>query len=371
MSCIVGIAGEVPEHKYKQSDLLTYMSRSGGLTGTDKERWLSAVYRHSGIEERYSVLPDFTFDGGELFDPYDKADPSVEQRMKAFEDHAPSLLLKACKKVFNRIEDHHNKPLDPQSITHVITITCTGLSAPGLEIKLVEDLGLKDSVQCFAVNFMGCYAAFPALRIADALCKADPEAMVLIAGVELCTLHFQNKNDEDTLLANALFSDGAGAMVVTSCDKAYRDFSQDKLRLDLFRTEHILAGKSDMAWGVGSTGFNMRLTSYVPELLSKAFGPAVQKLGNVFPDAEISYWAIHPGGRRILDLCKKGLSLNGHLDPSYDILSRYGNMSSVTVMFVLQELWERQESWDKGKKLLAAGFGPGLTMETALMEPVI
>jgi predicted naringenin-chalcone synthase len=206
---------------------------------------------------------------------------------------------------------------------------------------------------------MGCFAAFPALKLAQSLVRSTPAAQVLIVDVELCTLHFQKAFEPDVVVANALFADGASAALLSA--------QPGKLKLHDFRSHIIPGSENDMAWIIGETGFDMKLSSYVPRLIE---GNIQAVLDRLFVDSgwsrsELELFAVHPGGRAILEKTANVLGLTqGELDVSYDILRRYGNMSSVTVFFVLRELLDR----GKKGKLFSCAFGPGLTVESAFLE---
>lgn len=233
---------------------------------------------------------------------------------------------------------------------------------------LLKALELEPSTQRTGVYFMGCYAALHGLKMADAICRSDAKAVVLVVCVELCTLHFQKDPSPDNLTANMLFADGAAAALL--CGESRRPAGQ-KWQLDGFASEVALNGWSDMAWNVSEVGFLMKLSAYVPDLLRAGIGPLIQKtlsqLNLTQPD--IQHWAIHPGGRKILDVVEDALQLPP-LEAARTVLADYGNMSSPTVLFVLAQMWRHHVDWTQPERLLAAAFGPGLTLETALFAVV-
>ncbi len=245
------------------------------------------------------------------------------------------------------------------SITHLITVSCTGFSAPGFDYHLVKEFGLAPSIHRFHIGFMGCFAAFPALKLAQSLVRSCPGAQVMIVDVEACTLHFQKDFQPDVVVANALFADGAAALLVSA--------EPGPLQLHDFRSHIIPGSENDMAWIIGETGFDMKLSSYVPRLIEGNIQAILDRLfaGSDWDRSELKLWAVHPGGRAILDKTAQVLGLtNGELAVSYDVLRQYGNMSSVTIFFVLREILNRGE---KGK-LFACAFGPGLTVESGFLE---
>jgi len=330
----------------------------------DTARKLKALYQQSGIDTRYSVVPDYSLpaDQWQFYPPTENLEPfpSLEKRMRWYREHAAALSLKA---IHRCLGERHAIP----TITHLITVSCTGMSAPGLDLELVEALGLPLHVFRTSVNFMGCYAAVHALKLAHALAAA-PGSKVLIVCTELCTLHFQQEPTLDNMLSSLLFSDGAAAALVVSDDVP--DAGGTGVRLKGFYSEIVPEGKSAMTWGLSSTGFQMTLTGYVTDLIRADFstlvGHALEKSG--ISRQQIGAWCIHPGGKRILDAIAGSLSFsNGQLDPSYAILRQYGNMSSPTILFVLRQLMENLEQ-RQANCIFGAAFGPGLTMETFVAE---
>jgi predicted naringenin-chalcone synthase len=254
--------------------------------------------------------------------------------------------------------------VSPQSITHLVTVSCTGLSAPGIDLEIVRALGLPLTVSRTSVNFMGCYAAIHALKLADAFCKADHKANVLIVAVELCTLHFQKELTVDNITSSMLFGDGAAAVLVNN------ESGPGVLEITHFHTRVAPDGQQDMAWELSSSGFRMTLSSYVPGLVEQSLGSLVQEsLAHAnLTQEEIAHWCIHPGGKKILESAQKSIGLaNGRLDTSYDVLKKYGNMSSPTILFVLREIAGRL-SPGVGERIFVAAFGPGLTMETLILN---
>lgn len=353
------IGTALPDHSYDQLELADWMA---DRISADKalKRKLKVLYKMTRIEQRHSVLPDFTMNAknSKLFKDRN-LEPKVEQRMKVYHE---SVLNLSIKSIEDTIEDED----DLKEITHLITVSCTGLSAPGVELRLKEELPFRDDLQVHAVNFVGCYAFFPALKMAEAFCQADPSARVLIVATEICTIHFQNSESEDHILSNALFADGSAACLIAG-EKAA--FLKNGLALKLENTAqmHFPQGKQDMAWEVHSSGFLMKLTSYVPDLLNAGIGQLVERLKDQIKyDGDIQNWAIHPGGRRILEVCADELKLNANqLDASYKTLRQVGNLSAPTILFVIKELWSEAKA---DQHLFACGFGPGLTLEGALFK---
>ena len=360
MAKIISIATEVPQYKHTQQHLLEFME--GAYNAGEKEKKiLSYLYRHSGIDTRYSVIPDFTLPVTEWeFFPHSKdlePFPDLEHRMRWFKTHALPLSLRSAEKCIENV-------IKKDEITHLITVSCTGMSAPGLELQLMEEMNLRADISRTAINFMGCYAAVHGLKMANDIVTANPAANVLVVCTELCSLHFQKTFTEDSITAPLLFADGSAAALVC-CDND----PHPGIRLDSFYSEVLKDAKDSMSWNLSSSGFLMTLASDVPEIFRADILPlkerAISKAG--YDQDAIKYFCIHPGGKRILQAIAKGLSLTDEdLAASYKILREYGNMSSATILFVLKEMWN-QLMEDKGAPVFAAAFGPGLTMESIIM----
>jgi predicted naringenin-chalcone synthase len=223
----------------------------------------------------------------------------------------------------------------------------------------MEGMDLNKNIFRTSVNFMGCYAAIHALKLADALCKTDASAKVLIVCTELCTLHFQKEPTMDNIASSLLFGDGSAAALVTG-----DDHKGDGLYIDGFYSEVITKGKSDMAWELSSTGFLMTLSGYVPDLIEEDFkGVAERALHKQNLNInDISHWCLHPGGKRILEAIGKSVALpSERMNESYEVLRQFGNMSSATILFVLKKMMQQKKSMPA---LFGAAFGPGLTVET-------
>lgn len=376
-SYISAIGTAVPEHRIAQRDIARFMANTLQLDDSEEQR-LQALYRASGIAYRHSVLADYGRTQGFSFFPNTpglEPFPDIQQRMKVYQHEAVRLSMAAATDCLEQLPT-----LRRADITHLIYVSCTGMYAPGVDIALVHRLGLRTSVQRTAINFMGCYAAFNALKVADSIAKAQPEANVLIVCTELCSIHFQKGTDEDTLLANALFADGAAAAVVSQ-DK---HLSAIQLSLEQFYCDLAPEGQQDMAWHIGNSGFEMRLSSYVPKIIKKEIRQVTHRLLQhlAYADGEeyalpsslnspADYYAIHPGGKRILQVIEEVLTLekddNRH---AYEVLRQYGNMSSPTILFVLQALQNELSVADHDKQILGLAFGPGLTLESMLLRVV-
>ena len=353
MSKIISIGTAVPAYCHQQMDILEFMQAVYAADEASRRK-MRFLYHQSGIRQRYSVLSDYSkpvaewkfYPQTENLEPF----PSLEQRMTLYNRQAPLLSVDA-------IRDCMNHAHDEKSITHLITVSCTGMSAPGLDLQLMELLDLQKDIFRTSVNFMGCYAAIHALKIGDAICRADTNAKVLIVCTELCTLHFQREPTMDNIACSLLFGDGAAALLLSNDES-------EGLQLDNFYSQIVPKGRRDMAWELSSSGFLMTLSGYVPELIEADFssivGHALNKANTAQDD--VSHWCIHPGGKRILEAIHKSLHFsNGQLKTSYEVLNDFGNLSSATILFVMEKMMHEKKSI---KKLFGASFGPGLTVET-------
>jgi predicted naringenin-chalcone synthase len=301
----------------------------------------------SGIEHRWSVLPPSP-DGGSQISAggfYHGESPRTSRRMQVYAEQAPKLAFGAIARLREQVE------LD--GITHLVVASCTGFVAPGIDQIIARALGL-DGVERTLVGFMGCYAAVSALRTAYHIVRSEPAARVLTVTVELCSLHLQQTDQLESLLAMLQFSDGAAAALVTS--------ESTGLEMSHLFSVQLEDSAELIQWQIGDTGFEMTLSGEVPGRIQHALADEGVRatLYNGWGPDQISSWAIHAGGRSILDAAEKGLELpQGSLWASRDVLARYGNMSSSTLMFVLAELIGRP---DTGKGV-AIAFGPGLAAE--------
>ena len=357
MSYIVAMGTANPPHQFSQSSIARFMERAMNLNPSEARK-LQALFRASGIETRHSVLSDYGridafdfFANSESMEPF----PSTAQRMEVYKAEAISISTRAAQSCLQQIT--------PATVTHLITVSCTGQYAPGLDIDLIKALGLSPTVERTNINFMGCYAAFNALKVANAICAADTDARVLVVCVELCSLHFQHENTEDNMLANALFADGAAAMLVQG--QAVPGINLKPLS---FYCDLAMEGEQDMAWSVGDRGFEMKLSAYVPQIIQKGIGDLTrQLLDRIQHRGNIDFLAIHPGGKKILSAIELAMNLPAEKNAfAYEVLRKYGNMSSPTVVFVLQAIWRQLSEADHSKTILSFAFGPGLTLESAL-----
>jgi predicted naringenin-chalcone synthase len=339
------------------------------------QRLVRTCFDSAAIDTRHTAVAemslDYRGDGAPVFFDADQGlllTPSTRERNELFTVEATALFIEAASRAVEKCDG-----VSPADVTHVITVSCTGFFNPGPDYKIVRALGLDASVQRYHLGFMGCYAAFPALRAAKAFCEADPRAVVLVVSAELCSLHVRTSNNPDTIMGSSLFADGAAAAVVTA-----RELPETGpvVVLDHFETVLTPVGEDSMAWNIGDQGFEMVLDSYVPRIIDEhivgALAPllAHEPVLAALPYSDIRHWAIHPGGRSILDKVEAKLQLTrDQLVPSRETLRNYGNMSSATVMFVLKHILDQPAAMES-ESICAMAFGPGLTVETGLFTKV-
>ncbi len=357
-----GLGTARPELTVNQTESTT-LSEWVSADSTERVSLVRRIQRRSQVQTRGSVL--LTGDDKQPIHQrlpfYGVESPSTATRMEAFRLHATSVALKACKRALAESE------ISAGTITHLITISCTGFHAPGVDCDLIDHLQLPLNIQRTHVGFMGCHAALNGLRVAHAFIEADPKAVVLLCAMELRSLHLQYGWNPEHVVANTLFADGAAALVATHSETSNQESISAGLSVQASGSTMIPETRDLMHWQVGDQGFSMGLSPKVPEAIAKTLQPW---LGEWLHDrgtnlSKIQHWAIHPGGPRILQACADALSLReDQLVSSRHVLSHYGNMSSATVLFVLEHL---RNNHCHGP-CVAIAFGPGLCAEVTLMS---
>lgn len=317
-------------------------------SGTDR-RLFERMARRSGIARRFSVLaPDAHPDRIDTDGFYARGGfPGTAARMRRYEAEALPLAVRA-------VEDLASAEGAGWSagITHLIVTSCTGFAAPGLDAGLIARFGLDLAVERTIVGFMGCNAAMNALKLARHGVRSDPRAKVLMINLELCTLHNQETEDLEQALCFLLFADGCAASLVTAEPRG--------LALERFGSAMLAEAADLITWHIGDAGFDMRLSGEVPAVIGRHLPAHVASLLGQRPHSEVELWAVHPGGRTILDAVEGALGLApARLAASRSVLKDFGNMSSATIMFVLQRLMAEEDCGDG----VALGFGPGLSIE--------
>jgi predicted naringenin-chalcone synthase len=372
---ISGIGTAIPAHHFEQQEAGEVAATFCSAT-PEQAHMLNVLYRMSGVKTRGSVILDRAdgplTDRQEFFPPLTEESPNgptTEARLLRFAEAAGPLALTAARKALDR------SGVSTKAVTHLITVTCSGFVAPGFDFTLINELPLRPDVARTQVGFMGCHAALNALRVARAFVLADPRSIVLVCCVELCSLHYQYGWDPQQIVANSLFADGSGACVVQSdttisassngTGRNHNDRSLDQI---IDSGSMLLPDSADaMTWRIGDHGFRMTLSSSVPGLLALHLRDWMTTwlATNGLTPEEIVTWAVHPGGPRILNAFADAMSIShDELGVSREIMQTHGNMSSPTVLFVLDRLR------DEGAvgPCVAIGFGPGLVAEATLIR---
>ena len=341
------------------------------------QRRIPSIYASSTIDHRYSCIPDYGVDP-EDFEFYPKnwalqPYPSTKQRNLTYSHHATIVAVEAAQ---NALADSTYRAID---ITHLIVVSCTGFSAPGVDVQLIQQLGLSTTVARTLIGFMGCHGALNGLKSAHDICQANPNARVLMVCVELCTLHFQIEDSIESVVTNALFSDGAAAVILSANLPLLSPGQVGPNKVLVYRGGHslVLQDSQDlMSWTISDTGFLMGLSSLVPGIIGHHISDYVAKVLESYDLSlsDLDFWAVHPGGIQIVRQVQAALDLSqAKLQESYDVLRDYGNMSSPTVLFILKQILDRvkqETSPTEPQTGSAMAFGPGLSIEYALFEIV-
>ena len=358
---ILGLGTAVPDGTVTQDEAL-HAARVMGGSALQGATWLPAAYAHSGIRERHQIhgrpvvcdLVNGTRTSGSPFVPAGDGwePPSTRARMRMYAVEAPPLAMRASAAALREAQT------TAAAVTHLVTVSCTGFVAPGIDLALIRGLGLRPTVQRTHVGFMGCHGAVNGLRVAGAFAAADPEAVVLTTAVEVCSLHYYFGAEPDKVIANALFADGAAAVVGRA--------GGDGCRVAATGSCLIPDSADAMGWTVGDRGFEMTLSRQIPRLIARHLRPWMADWlgGHGLTVETVGSWAIHPGGPKILSAVEEALALPAAVTAvSREVFAGHGNMSSPTVLFILDRL--RRENAPRPCVML--GFGPGLVAEAALV----
>jgi predicted naringenin-chalcone synthase len=358
---ITGVGTAVPRELIAQEDAARLAVELAGASSSHGAA-IETLYRKAGVRKRHSAVITSSTNGHPATQDFfpiakDQADrgPTTANRMRYYEAEALDLAVQAACAAL--IESGTRA----DEISHLVTVSCTGFSAPGIDVGLVERLDLSRGVSRTHVGFMGCHGALNGMRVAGALSQAVPKSKVLLCCVELCSIHHQYAAAPQQIVANALFSDGAAALVGTTDRDAHQAWRV------VHQSTCVLPGTSDlMSWRIGDNGFEMHLSPQVPRVIQQMLRDWLreQLAQQGLTIEDVRSWAIHPGGPRILTACAESLDLDFDLlAPSRYVLENYGNMSSPTVLFILKELRGRPDSLP----CVVLAFGPGLTVEMALI----
>jgi alpha-pyrone synthase len=355
------IGTAVPANKVEQHQYFSYLNKSAEPP-PQQQKLMDVLSRKSGVDSRYAVVSDFSAPQLSEESFFSKGVPAIGRRMELYRKTALPLIKAAAEECIE------SSGIIKDSITHIITFSCTGMYAPGIDIELTEELSLNKNAERTCINFMGCYAAVVALKNAWHIVRSQPDAAVLVAGVEICSIHHNTSLITEQMVAGSIFGDGAAAAIITGEN---HPSAGTQLELVEFFSALSPAGKNDMTWKIGDNFFEIFLSSYVPKLLKQNLKSLVNPLFNKagITPGEISFYAIHPGGTAILEACEKALGITSEANRlSYQVLKNYGNMSSVTVLFVLKELMKSLSPEDNGKNIFSCAFGPGITMESLILR---
>ncbi|WP_114993731.1 type III polyketide synthase [Synechococcus sp. UW179A] len=354
-----GIGTAVPTQRLSQAEAVEVAHRINAES-PDQAKLMARIYQKTKVLNRGSVLLGNDADHAtsqKRLSFYGPDSPGTAERMQAFDDHAGWLALEAVREALD------DSGLPPSTITHLVTVSCTGFQSPGVDLFLMDKLGLSAAVQRTHIGFMGCHGALNGLRVAHAYAEMDPNAVVLLCAVELCSLHMSYGWHPEQVVANALFADGAAAVVGSAGPP-----SSDRNLVLQSSGSMVIPDSADlMHWEIGDHGFSMGLSPLVPETVGSVLQPWLQDwLQNRAVDlSEIRSWAVHPGGPRILSTCAEALALDTKLlEESRVVLQDHGNMSSATILFILERLRQRSVAGP----CLALAFGPGLSAEVALLD---
>jgi predicted naringenin-chalcone synthase len=361
---LIDIFTAVPPYIVEQSVAAEELKKRMGTDSRAVQRVIDMAASQSGISKRHIVIPDADVNSGEKFysNGSDLIIPDTRTRMAEYERWSKYLVKNAVEGILK------STGINPSEIERLITISCTGFFAPGLDYYIVQEFKLLKSVRRTNIGFMGCAASVIGFNsVMEALAR-EKESNILLVSCEVCSLHLQMEPSRDNILANMIFADGAAAALFSNSEELSR-----KPKMKLIDTQSIIFPSSAdfMGWKIGNTGFEMILSSELPKIILNEAVPAVLKMldSQGIKKEKIKYWALHPGGRAILDSLHKGLELTeDEMAPSRKVLDNYGNLSSVSILFVLKELIEKE--LERGELVCAIAFGPGLSMETALFKVV-
>jgi len=357
---LTGFGTAHPEHSLTQQDAAELHATFCRIDPV-RARTLRALYRRSGVARRHCAVLD-TSDGAladrqSFYPPAQDEDdrgPATASRMALYEAVAPGLAADASRSALK------SAGVCAEQVSHIVTVSCTGFVAPGLDTRVIGALDLPPTTRRTHVGFMGCHGALNGLRVAQSFVEADPDAVVVVCSVELCSLHFAYGWDPDMLVPNALFADGAAAAVGRS------GAGGGEWLVEACETLLLPSSDQDMSWRIGDHGFRMTLSARVPDLIEASVGDwlASWLSEHGLGVGDIGSWAVHPGGPRILSSVERAAGLRkDQTQASRDVLADFGNMSSATVLFIL----DRLRSAHAPRPCVALAFGPGLVAEAVLI----
>jgi predicted naringenin-chalcone synthase len=351
---ILGLGTAVPPCGVSQGRTAALTSAIAGHSEAEADK-LAILYGLTGIARRHVALLD---EGEEVPEAVGGSPegPTTGWRMRRYEERVGPIARRASAAALKQAGT------EPAAVTHLVTVSCTGFAAPGFDLALIRDLRLAPTVQRTHVGFMGCHGALKGLRVARALAASEPGARALLCAAELCSLHFRYGVDAGGAVTNALFADGAAAVLAAPAEESPRG----SWRVVAGGSVLVPGTEDAMTWRVGDHGFEMTLSPEIPQLIRGHLVAWLESwLGRQgLRPSDVASWAVHPGGPRVLDAVRDALRLPvAALDDSRAVLASFGNMSSPTVLFILERLIRR----DAPRPCLVLGFGPGLVAEVALI----
>lgn len=351
---ILGIGTALPPHRISQEQATASIVEALG-PGSDSARWAKRIFRQCGVEMRYTVEPDLLLSGADCrylpssSEGIHDNTPTTAERMALYKSESVPLALSAA------LEALSDSNIDKAHITHLITVSCTGQFLPGVDAALVKQLGLSPRTERIPLTFLGCAAGLKAIQLAKQIAQGSSNANILIVCVELCTLHLQSSDSREALFGASFFGDGASACVIGTNEGGI-------FRLGKVQSSLLPDSSDEMVWEIGNYGFDLYLSPNIPKLLGQYLAPEIQLLyqNGVLP----SLWAIHPGGRGIVDAVQQQLQLSDEqVGVSRSVLRDIGNVSSATILFVLQGIHREHQQRLSAEDGIAIAFGPGLTAE--------
>ncbi|NOU93292.1 type III polyketide synthase [Paenibacillus sp. LMG 31456] len=352
---LLGIGTAVPVNRLDQADTARRLAEALKET-PDSARWAKRIFKQCGVETRYTCEPNLLESAADCrYFPRNSLEdvPSTANRMETYKRESVPLGLEAAKKALL------DGDVEVSTVTHLITVSCTGQFLPGMDTVLAKQLGLAATVNRIPLNFIGCAAGLKAVCLSRQIILGNSSARVLIVCVELCTLHIQPSSQRESLFATSFFGDGASACIVGTPGPDHKAIFQ------LGKEHSVLLPDSanEMVWELGDHGFDLYLSPSIPKLIGSLIPNQLEQMfaGGGNPDL----WAIHPGGRGIVDILRERFELTvEQVRPSLSVLRDYGNVSSATILFVLQEM-RRELTGDGSGPMsgIALAFGPGLTAE--------
>ena len=356
MPLIIDISTAVPKYKINRNDSVKFYDNAIQSLGNESQlRKLKLLADKTKIDYRYSSIPDFNGNNKTLYQT--TYTPNTDEIMKIYKTEIIDLASKAVDKLINQTG------IDLNTITHLITVSCTGVFAPGLEFLLSDKYHLEKTEK-IAINFLGCYAAIKALKQAYYIASSNSSANVLIVCAELCSIHFTPSLSDEDIVSNLIFGDGASALIVSG-NESELILGRTAFKIEAIGSKYLPQSLDLMTWNISDHAFKMFLSKQITNSIKDSIADVVSEFLHQKRD-EITYWAIHPGGIKIVEAVKESLELKEEdVQYSLEILKDYGNMSSPTILFILQKILFdiRLNPNQEPDNIFACAFGPGLSIE--------